>query len=157
LTGGTQGLRFLESAPFQVTGLKGTVTVFGHTTTQNHFLYYLTWGIGLLGFAVAWLIVRGRLGRAFRGPRQRSRRRVGRRQPRRLQDARVRDQRRVRGGRRLAGRDPVGDREPAELHGPALDPDRRRRGCRRARLPARTGPRRPLHPVPADDRRARVH
>jgi branched-chain amino acid transport system permease protein len=69
LTGGSQGLRFLESAPFQVTGLKGTVTVFGHTTTQNHFLYYLTWGIGLLGFAVAWLIVRGRLGRAFRAIR----------------------------------------------------------------------------------------
>jgi branched-chain amino acid transport system permease protein len=69
LTGGTQGLRFLESAPFQVTGLKGTVTVFGHTTTQNHFLYYLTWGIGLVGFAVAWLIVRGRLGRAFRAIR----------------------------------------------------------------------------------------
>ena len=69
LTGGTQGLRFLESAPFQVTGLKGTVTVFGHTTTQNHFLYYLTWGIGLLGFAVAWLIVRGRFGRAFRAIR----------------------------------------------------------------------------------------
>jgi branched-chain amino acid transport system permease protein len=69
LTGGEQGLRFLESAPFQVTGLKGTVTVFGHTTTQNHFLYYLTWGIGLIGFAVAWLIVRGRLGRAFRAIR----------------------------------------------------------------------------------------
>jgi branched-chain amino acid transport system permease protein len=69
LTGGTQGLRFLESAPFQVTGLKGTVTVFGHTTTQNHFLYYLTWGIGLVGFALAWLIVRGRFGRAFRAVR----------------------------------------------------------------------------------------
>jgi branched-chain amino acid transport system permease protein len=69
LTGGTQGLRFLESAPFQVTGLKGTVTIFGHTMTQNHFLYYLTWSIGLLGFAVAWLIVRGRFGRALRAIR----------------------------------------------------------------------------------------
>src|SRR6185295_2443126 len=69
LTGGSQGLSFLESSPFQVTGLKGTVTVFGHTTTANHFLYYLTWGIGLIGLAIAWLIVRGRLGRTFRAVR----------------------------------------------------------------------------------------
>jgi len=69
LTGGGQGLRLLEEAPLQVTGLSGTVTVFGHTTTQNHFLYYLTWGIGLLGFLAAWLIVRGRLGRTFRAVR----------------------------------------------------------------------------------------
>jgi len=69
LTGGEQGLRLIEQAPSQVTGLSGTVTVFGHTTTQNHFLYYLTWGIGLLGFAIAWLIVRGRLGRTFRAVR----------------------------------------------------------------------------------------
>ncbi len=69
LTGGAQGLRFLESSPLQVTGLRGTVTVFGHTTTQNHFLYYLTWSIGLVGLAVAWLIVRGGFGRALRAVR----------------------------------------------------------------------------------------
>ncbi|HEY7017718.1 MAG TPA: branched-chain amino acid ABC transporter permease [Gaiellaceae bacterium] len=69
LTGGSEGLRFLEQAPLQVTGLSGTVTVFGHSTTQNHFLYYLTWGIGLVGFVIAWLIVRGRLGRTFRAVR----------------------------------------------------------------------------------------
>jgi branched-chain amino acid transport system permease protein len=69
LTGGSQGLSFLESSPFQVTGLKGTVTVFGHTMTANHFLYYLTWGIGLVAFVIAWLIVRGRLGRTFRAVR----------------------------------------------------------------------------------------
>ncbi len=69
LTGGSQGLRFLESAPTQVTGLTGTVTIFGHSMTQNHFLYYLTWTIGLIGFAIAWLIVRGRLGRTFRAVR----------------------------------------------------------------------------------------
>jgi branched-chain amino acid transport system permease protein len=69
LTGGGQGLRLLEQAPLQVTGLSGTVTVFGHTTTQNHFLYYLTWGIGLAGFVAAWLVVRGRLGRTFRAVR----------------------------------------------------------------------------------------
>jgi branched-chain amino acid transport system permease protein len=69
LTGGGQGLRLLEQAPLQVTGLSGTVTVFGHTTTQNHFLYYLSWGIGLLGFVATWLVVRGRLGRTFRAVR----------------------------------------------------------------------------------------
>jgi branched-chain amino acid transport system permease protein len=69
LTGGGEGLRLLEQAPLQVTGLSGTVTLFGHTTTQNHFLYYLTWGIGLLGFVAAWLVVRGRLGRTFRAVR----------------------------------------------------------------------------------------
>jgi branched-chain amino acid transport system permease protein len=69
LTGGGQGLRLLEDAPLQVTGLSGTVTIFGHSLTQNHFLYYLTWGIGLIGFLVAWLIVRGRFGRTFRAVR----------------------------------------------------------------------------------------
>jgi branched-chain amino acid transport system permease protein len=69
LTGGGQGLRLLEQAPLLVTGLSGTVTVFGHSTSQNHFLYYLTWGIGLVGFLIAWLIVRGRLGRTFRAVR----------------------------------------------------------------------------------------
>ena len=69
LTGGGQGLRLLEDAPLQITGLSGTVTIFGHSMTQNHFLYYLAWGIGLVGFAVAWLLVRGRLGRTFRAVR----------------------------------------------------------------------------------------
>jgi hypothetical protein len=31
--------------------------------TQNHFLYYLTWSIGIVGGAVAWELVRGRGGR----------------------------------------------------------------------------------------------
>src|SRR5438093_1905973 len=69
LTGGSEGLRLLESAPAQVTGLSGTVTVLGHTTTQNRFLYYLTWGIAIVGLALAWLIVRGGFGRAFRAVR----------------------------------------------------------------------------------------
>jgi branched-chain amino acid transport system permease protein len=69
LTGGGQGLRLLEDAPLQITGLSGTVTILGHSMTQNHFLYYLTWGIGLLAFAAAWLIVRGPFGRTFRAVR----------------------------------------------------------------------------------------
>ena len=69
LTGGTDGLSFFEKAPGQVTGISGTVTIFGHSMTQNHFFYYLTWAIGLVGFALAWLILRGRFGRAFRAIR----------------------------------------------------------------------------------------
>ena len=69
LTGGGQGINFFVKGPKQVTGLSGTVTIFGHSMTQNHFLYYLTWAIGLVGFGIAWLIVRGRLGRTFRAVR----------------------------------------------------------------------------------------
>ena len=69
LTGGSGGLGLLETAPSQVTGLSGTVTIFGHSMTQNHFLYYLSWAIGIVGFALAWLIVRGRVGRTFRAVR----------------------------------------------------------------------------------------
>jgi branched-chain amino acid transport system permease protein len=69
LTGGSQGVSFLEKSPEQVTGLSGTVTIFGHSMTQNHFLYYLTWAIGLVGFLLAWLIVRGGFGRSFRAVR----------------------------------------------------------------------------------------
>jgi len=69
LTGGGQGLRMLEDAPLQITGLSGTVTILGHSMTQNHFLYYLAWGIGLVGFLISWLIVRSRIGRTFRAVR----------------------------------------------------------------------------------------
>jgi branched-chain amino acid transport system permease protein len=69
ITGGGQGLRPIEEAPLQITGLSGTVTIFGHTMTQNHFLYYLAWGIGLIGFVIAWLLVRSRVGRTFRAVR----------------------------------------------------------------------------------------
>jgi branched-chain amino acid transport system permease protein len=67
-TGGTNGENFLAQAPSQVTGLGG-VTIFGHTMTQNHFLYYLTWSIGIVGLVLAWLLVRGRGGRTFRSVR----------------------------------------------------------------------------------------
>jgi len=67
-TGGTDGENFLAQAPKQVTGLGG-ITIFGHSMTQNHFLYYLTWSIGIVGFFLAWLLVRGRAGRTFRSVR----------------------------------------------------------------------------------------
>ena len=69
ITGGGQGLRPIEDAPLQITGLSGTVTVLGHSVTQNDFLYYLSWGLGLVAFVTAWLLVRGRVGRTLRAVR----------------------------------------------------------------------------------------
>jgi branched-chain amino acid transport system permease protein len=69
VTGGDLGLRLVEEAPGRVTGLSGTVTIWGHTLTQNHFLYYLTWSIALVLFLASWLLLRTRVGRAFRAIR----------------------------------------------------------------------------------------
>ena len=67
----------------------------------NDWLYYLAWTIALVGYVVAWLLLRGRTGRAFRAVRdsETAARLVGR-QPRPLQDARLRRQRRLRRRRR---------------------------------------------------------
>ena len=37
--------------------------------TPNRWLYYLSWSIALVAFVVAWLVLRGRTGRAFRAVR----------------------------------------------------------------------------------------
>ncbi len=42
---------------------------FGLHLTSNDWLYYLSWTIALVMFAAAWLLLRGRLGRAFRAVR----------------------------------------------------------------------------------------
>ena len=67
VTGGTTGLN-LFAIPEQ-TGLGIEVTILGRTLTNNDWLYYLTWTIGLVLFAVAWALLSGRLGRAFRAVR----------------------------------------------------------------------------------------
>jgi branched-chain amino acid transport system permease protein len=41
----------------------------GRTLPFNHAVYYLTWGIALVLLVVAWLILRGAPGRAFRAVR----------------------------------------------------------------------------------------
>jgi branched-chain amino acid transport system permease protein len=69
LTGGSQGINLFEQALDRSTGALGSVHVFGRTVAAEDFLYYLTWGLGLLLTGVAWLLVRGRLGRAFRAIR----------------------------------------------------------------------------------------
>ncbi len=68
-TGGSQGINLFDEALTRSTGALGPVHVFGHAVATNDFLYYLTWGIGLALAGVAWLIVRGRVGRAFRAVR----------------------------------------------------------------------------------------
>jgi branched-chain amino acid transport system permease protein len=45
------------------------VKVLGHTLTNNDWLYYLTWSIAVVLFAVAWVLIGTRLGRAFRATR----------------------------------------------------------------------------------------
>jgi branched-chain amino acid transport system permease protein len=45
------------------------VTVLGRELTFNDWIYYLCWTIALVGYVVAWLLVRGRTGRAFRAVR----------------------------------------------------------------------------------------
>jgi branched-chain amino acid transport system permease protein len=46
-----------------------TFDLLGLSLTQNDWLYYLSWTIALVAFAGAWLILRGRTGRAFRAVR----------------------------------------------------------------------------------------
>jgi branched-chain amino acid transport system permease protein len=45
------------------------VTILGRTISFNEWLYYLSWSIALVLFAAAWVILRGRVGRAFRAIR----------------------------------------------------------------------------------------
>lgn len=69
LTGGSEGINLFDKALTRSTGALGPVHVLGLTVATNDFLYYLTWGIGLVLAGAAWLLVRGRLGRAFRALR----------------------------------------------------------------------------------------
>ncbi len=66
-TGGSQGIQ-LSGTP-ELTGANANVEILGRSLTQNDWMYYLCWTIALALFAVAWLILRGRTGRAFRAVR----------------------------------------------------------------------------------------
>jgi branched-chain amino acid transport system permease protein len=76
-TGGGQGIQ-LFGLP-ELTGSNAAVgadpnapatfELLGLTFTQNDWMYYLAWSIALVAFAGAWLILRGRTGRAFRAVR----------------------------------------------------------------------------------------
>jgi branched-chain amino acid transport system permease protein len=67
LTGGGTGINLFGQP--KLTGLGIETTVFGRHLTYNDWLYYACWTVALLGLVVAWLLLRGRLGRAFRAVR----------------------------------------------------------------------------------------
>ena len=66
-TGGGTGVN-LFGKPELTGGLTG-VDLLGRHLSFNLWLYYLCWSIALVAFAVAWLVLRGRTGRAFRAVR----------------------------------------------------------------------------------------
>jgi branched-chain amino acid transport system permease protein len=66
-TGGGTGLN-LFGLP-ELTASLTPVTVFGRELSFNDWLYYLSWSIALLGYVVAWLLLRGRAGLALRAVR----------------------------------------------------------------------------------------
>jgi branched-chain amino acid transport system permease protein len=66
-TGGGSGIN-LFGLP-DLTASLTPVTVLGRELTFNDWLYYLCWTIALVGYVVAWLLLRGRTGRAFRAVR----------------------------------------------------------------------------------------
>ena len=66
-TGGGTGINL-----FGIKGLTGSISgvhVFGHKLAFYDWLYYLSWTIALVLLAAAWLLLRGRIGRAFRAVR----------------------------------------------------------------------------------------
>jgi branched-chain amino acid transport system permease protein len=67
LTGGSSGIN-LFGLP-QVTGHSISTTVLGRELTYNDWLYYLCWTVALVMLALAWLLLRGRTGRALRAIR----------------------------------------------------------------------------------------
>jgi branched-chain amino acid transport system permease protein len=67
LTGGGSGIN-LFGIP-ELTGSITNVEILGRSLTFNDWLYYLSWTVALVAFAGAWLILRGRVGRAFRAVR----------------------------------------------------------------------------------------
>ena len=67
LTGGSSGVN-LFGIP-ELTGSITNVEILGQSLSFNDWLYYLCWTVALAAFVVAWLILRGRTGRAFRAVR----------------------------------------------------------------------------------------
>ena len=66
-TGGGSGIN-LFGVP-ELTASLTPVTVLGRELVFNDWIYYLSWSIALVGYVLAWLLLRGRTGRAFRAVR----------------------------------------------------------------------------------------
>jgi branched-chain amino acid transport system permease protein len=72
VTGGTNGLNMFGTTDDRLTGAIDNsvhIPVLDKDLTFNDWTYYLCWTIALIGLAVAWLILRGRSGRAFKAIR----------------------------------------------------------------------------------------
>lgn len=72
LTGGSNGLNLFGITEDRLTGgIDNSVhiPVLDKDLTFNDWTYYLAWTIGLIGLGIAWLLVRGRPGRAFQAIR----------------------------------------------------------------------------------------
>ena len=79
-TGGGGGINLFESAartrpvettdPITFETISEPIKFLGFEIASfNEWLYYLSWGVALLMFAVAWLLLRGKSGRSFRAVR----------------------------------------------------------------------------------------
>ncbi len=66
-TGGGSGIN-LFGLP-ELTASLTPVTILGRELSFNDWLYYLCWTLALVAYVVAWLLLRGRTGRAFRAVR----------------------------------------------------------------------------------------
>jgi branched-chain amino acid transport system permease protein len=66
-TGGGSGIN-LFGIP-ELTASLTPVTVLGRELVFNDWIYYLSWSIALVGYVLAWLLLRGRTGLAFRAVR----------------------------------------------------------------------------------------
>jgi branched-subunit amino acid ABC-type transport system permease component len=148
-TGGGGGINLFESAA-RTRPLETTDPITFETIAEpikflgleigsfNEWLYYLSWGARAADVRDR-LALPPRQERPLvpRRPRQRAGSGLVRGQPRHLQDARIRDQRLLRRGRRLAARDRDDLRQPGHVPDHALDLPARRR--RRRRASARSG------------------
>jgi len=68
LTGGSRGLQLFGLDSYTGKGFE-PVEVLGRSLSFNDWLYYLSWTIAGVLFVLAWLVLRGETGRAFRALR----------------------------------------------------------------------------------------
>ena len=66
-TGGGSGVNLFGTP--ELTASLTPVKIIGFELNFNNWLYYLSWTVALIGYVIAWLILRGRTGRAFRAVR----------------------------------------------------------------------------------------
>jgi branched-chain amino acid transport system permease protein len=66
-TGGGSGINLFGTP--ELTASLTPVRFAGFELNFNNWLYYLSWGMALIGYVIGWLLLRGRTGRAFRAVR----------------------------------------------------------------------------------------